>query len=123
MRGWAFGLLGLSRKDFYEMTQGEFWEAMRAYREEKTADRRHLGELARGLGVRIINLFVKKPIRDIEGFWPMPWDEKSTAEGIAADLNAMPHAKREELAKQFKEKTDKYFKDIGDGIGHNNSEP
>lgn len=120
MRGWAFGLLRLSRQDFYDMTQGEFWEAMAAYRNEKTSDRRHTGELARGLGARIVNHLIKKPYKKVEVFWEMPWDKGNTAEDIAAELQSMSSDKRRELARQYKEQTDKYF---NDGIGNNSSEP
>ena len=104
------------------MSPGEFWEALRAYRDEKAADRRHLGELARGLGVRIVNLFVKKPVRKVEAFWPMPWDG-NTADDIAADLNTMSREEREALAREYIKKTDQFFNTIGDGIGNDSSEP
>lgn len=91
------------------MTQGEFWEAMAAYRREKTSDRRHTGELARGLGIRIVNLFNEKKFRKVEAFWSMPWDNTDTAEDIAADLNSMSPEERQALARKYKEQTDKYF--------------
>lgn len=93
------------------MTQGEFWEAMAAYRREKTSDRRHTGELARGLGVRIANIFIEKKFRKVEAFWSMPWDKTDTAEDIAADLNTMSREERMELARKYKEQTDKFFND------------
>lgn len=101
------------------MTQAEFWEAMKAYRDEKTADRRHLGELTRGLAARVVNLFVKKPVKKVEDFWPMPWDEKNTADDIAAGLKAMSREERLELARKYKEQTDQYFKN--DGIRNDGS--
>lgn len=61
------------------MTVGEFWEAWKAYQDEKLADRRHLGELARGMTARILNPFVKGSIKDVRKFWPMPWDEEEKA--------------------------------------------
>lgn len=101
------------------MTQAEFWEAMKAYRDEKTADRKHLGELTRGLAARVVNLFVKKPVKKVEDFWPMPWDEKNTADDIAAGLKAMSREERLELARRYKEQTDQYFKN--DGIRNDGS--
>lgn len=98
------------------MTQAEFWEAMKAYRDEKTADRRHLGELTRGLAARVVNLFIKKPIKNVEDFWPMPWDERNTADDIAADLKKMSREEREALARQFIENTDKLINKADDGI-------
>ena len=67
----------MSRRDFYEMRPGEFWEALRAYNDEKGADRRHAGELARGAALRLWNLLVAKSsrIKDASKFWPMPWDD------------------------------------------------
>jgi len=105
VRGWGLGLLRLSRRDFYEMRLGEFWEAMQAYWEEQTADRRHLGELARGLGVRIANLFVKKPMRKASKFWEMPWD----GDGLEAAraMEALPIEERARMAKEFLQRIDK----------------
>ena len=103
------------------MTQAEFWEAMKAYRDEKTADRRHLGELTRGLAARVANLLIKHPIKRIEDYWPMPWDEKDTAEDIAAGLKQMSREERKTLALRYKEQTDQYFKN--DGIRNDSSQP
>ncbi len=77
MRGLAFGVLGMTRKEFYEMRPGEFLEALAAHNEEVTADRRHLGELVRGATLRLFNIQVaqKSRMRDPAKFWPMPWDE------------------------------------------------
>ena len=62
------------------MRPGEFWEALRAYNEEKGADRRHVGELVRGATLRLWNLQVKESsrIRDASKFWQMPWDDVCT---------------------------------------------
>lgn len=62
------------------MRPGEFFEAMQAYRKEKDADRRHQGELIRGMTLRIFNVLVDKKSRysDPAAFWTMPWDEPST---------------------------------------------
>ena len=67
----------MSRRDFYEMRPGEFWEALRAYNDEKEADRRHVGELARGATLRLWNLQVAKSsrIKVASKFWQMPWDD------------------------------------------------
>lgn len=102
IRGWAFGLLHLSRQDFYDMTQGEFWEALAAFREEAETNRKHVGELVRGLALRVVNLFVKKPYKSVEDFWPMPWDSRNDkAEDIAAELNQMSQEGRDALARKF----------------------
>lgn len=87
------------------MTQGEFWEALAAFRDEAETNRRHIGELTRGLCIRIINLFIKKPYKSVEDFWPMPWDEPiDTAEDIAAELNSMSRDERQDRAREFLQK-------------------
>lgn len=58
------------------MRPGEFFEALQTYRKEKDADRRHQGELVRGMTLRIFNTLVDANSRysDPAQFWPMPWD-------------------------------------------------
>lgn len=82
MRGLAFGVLGMSRKEFYEMRPGEFLEALEAHNEEVAADRRHMGELIRGATLRLFNTQVaqKSRMRDPAKFWRMPWDETRQSE-------------------------------------------
>ena len=64
------------------MRPGEFWEALRAYNEEKGADRRHIGELVRGAALRLWNVQVaeKCRMRTVGKFWPMPWDDDTGSE-------------------------------------------
>lgn len=64
------------------MRPGEFWEAMDAHAKEKEADRRHAGELARGVALRLFNIQVapKSRISDPAKFWPMPWDNVAVDE-------------------------------------------
>ena len=85
------------------MTQAEFWEAMHAFREESEANRRHLGELARGLAVRIINLFVKKgaQYKDASKLWAMPWDRQESLSDTVRELDALTDAERNEKALDF----------------------
>lgn len=85
------------------MTAGEFWECWKAYQDEKLADRRHMGELARGMAARILNPFCKGAIKDVERFWPMPWD------GVADDaetrrIASLPQEKRQLMAREFLER-------------------
>lgn len=82
-RGWAFGLLGIRRDDFYAMPVGEFWEAMRAYGVKQEANARHIGELVRGAALRLFNVQLRRKdqIRRPEEFWRMPWD---SAEAVKA---------------------------------------
>ena len=104
MRGLAFGLLGLSRRDFYEMLPGEFWEAVRAYKEHVNADRQHLGELVRGATLRLFNLQVEKKYRqkDPAKFWPMPWDDADDREDKEIRrLARLGKAEREKEVEKF----------------------
>lgn len=109
VRGWAFGLLKLSRKDFYEMRVGEFFEALLAFREEKEADRRHLGELVRGATLRLINIQLrpKDRMKDPAKFWEMPWDETDDENQEEIErLNSLTDEERTAEAKKFLELID-----------------
>lgn len=105
----AFGLLGISRREFYEMRPGEFWEALRAYNEQVSADRRHLGELVRGATIRLWNLQVapKSRLTDVRKFWPMPWDEEQ--DGEAKEIKRLESLDEEQAQKEI----DKFLKRIG----------
>ena len=60
------------------MRPGEFWEAMMAWQADKEADRRHVAEVIRAVGIRLFNIQLKPKdqIRDIRKFLPLPWDEQ-----------------------------------------------
>lgn len=90
------------------MTAGEFWEAWKAYRDEKDSDRRHIGELARGIAARILNPFCKGAIKEIDRFWPMPWDDRVADDAETRRINALPLEERQLEARKFLE-----------SIGHN----
>ena len=49
---------------FGAMRIGTYWEAWWAYTEEKNADRRHVGELARGIAIRLFNIQLDKITED-----------------------------------------------------------
>ena len=83
------------------MTAGEFWEAWKAYRDEKMADRRHMGELARGMAARILNPFCKGAIKDVQRFWPMPWDEGKAYDAETRRINSLPEEEKQILAREF----------------------
>ena len=91
------------------MRPGEFWEALRAYNEQVSADRRHLGELVRGVGLRLWNLQVapKSRITDVRKFWPMPWDEDQ--DGELKEIKRLENLGEEETQKEI----DKFLKKIG----------
>ena len=71
------------------MRPGEFWEAMIAWQADKEADRRHVAEVIRGVGVRLFNIQLKPKdqIRDIRKFLPLPWDDKDHETGEIDRLN------------------------------------
>ena len=96
----------MSRRDFYEMRPGEFWEALRAYNEEKSADRRHVGELARGAALRLWNLQVaeKSRIRNASKFWPMPWDDQKSEEDEIKRLASLSEEEAKVEAEKFLKK-------------------
>lgn len=75
---------------------------MDAHNKEKEADRRHSGELARGVALRLFNLQVDKKSRisDPAQFWPMPWDEPTTDKELER-LESMTDEQRTEEAKRF----------------------
>lgn len=95
----------MSREDFYSMRIGEFYEAMDAFRKEAEGDRIHMGNLVRGLCIRIVNLFVarKDRINDERKFWPMPWDEpdKDDAAEVAKTLSGLSNEERQEKINEF----------------------
>lgn len=112
MRGLAFGVLGMSRKEFYEMRPGEFLEALAAHNEEVAADRRHIGELIRGATLRLFNIQVtqKSRMRDPAKFWPMPWDE-SKAQSESDEIRRLENL--DEAATQ--KEVDKFFSRLKNG--------
>lgn len=114
MRGWAFGVLGLSRKEFYEMRPGEFWEALSAHNEEVLAGRRHIGELVRGATLRLFNTQVaKKSVeRNLAKFWPMPWDDQN-AVGEQAEIRRLENL--DEAGRQ--EEVNKFLSRLNNGAG------
>ena len=88
------------------MRPGEFWEALAAYNEAKSADRIHIGELVRGATLRLFNLQVDKRYRktDPRKYWPLPWDERqagSEQEEILRLARLTPEQTQNEVQKFF----------------------
>lgn len=108
MRGWAFGLLRLSRESFYTMRPGEFWEAMSAFREDEEQGRMHIGELVRGAALRLFNLQLRRQdrITDPRKFWRMPWDEdpEEKEQEEVRRLDSLSDAERAEEVQKFMSK-------------------
>ena len=90
------------------MRMGEFFEAMDAFRKEAESGRIHVGNLVRGLCIRVFNLFVAKKdrISDERKFWPMPWDEpeENEAVDVAKRLSGMSSEERQEKINDFLKK-------------------
>lgn len=89
------------------MRPGEFWEALRAYNDKVSADRKHLGELVRGATLRLWNLQVARTSRmtDPKRFWPMPWDEGGTD---ADEVRRLASLSEEDATKE----AEKFFKRV-----------
>lgn len=62
---------------------------MNVWQADKEADRRHVAEVIRGVGVRLFNIQLKPKdqIRDIRKFLPLPWDDKDNETGEIDRLN------------------------------------
>lgn len=90
------------------MRQAEFWEAMDAYQKELEASRRHIGELMRGLCVRLVGVQVsrsdQRKLNDLRKFWPMPWDKPDCEAEIVRKLEALPDDERAKEANRLLEK-------------------
>lgn len=112
IKGWAFGLLGMSRSDFYLCRPVEFFEAWKAFNECRDAERRHLGELVRGATLRLFNTQIRKgkQISDPAKFWPMPWDETERNRA----LNEIKNLTAEQRSKKINE----FLKNIGEDNGN-----
>lgn len=86
------------------MRPGVFWEAIVAWQADKEADRRHVAEVIRGVGVRLFNIQLKPKdqIKDIRKFLPLPWDE-SDEDPEVERLAHLTKAERDEEARAFME--------------------
>jgi len=99
VRGWAIARLGLTLEAFGLLRQGVFWEAMVAWNEDRAADRRHVAEVARAVGLRLFNIQLAqgKAVRPHE-FLPFPWDaEEVPDDGGLAEMT--PEEKKASLDK------------------------
>ena len=96
--------------EFDRMRLAHLLEAMTVYQEEKMADRRHLGELARGAALRLFNvqLKVKDRIKDPADFWPMPWDEERKETDIVKAVRSWTQEERDRKAREFLERIGEY---------------
>ena len=105
VRGWAISRLHLSPAEFGLMRPGVFWEAIVAWQADKEADRRHVAEVIRGVGVRLYNIQLKPKyqITDVRKFLPLPWDEGDEDPEVER-LAHLTKAERDEEALAFMEK-------------------
>ena len=75
IRGWAIARLGLTVEAFGLLRQGEYWEAMMVWIEDRNAERHHTAEVIRGAGLQIFNLLLPKGSSvKAHDFLPFPWD-------------------------------------------------
>ena len=84
------------------MRPGVFWEAIVAWQADKEADRRHVAEVIRGVGVRLFNIQLKPKdqIKDVRQFLPLPWDE-SDEDPEVERLADLSKEERDEEARAF----------------------
>ena len=106
VRGMAVGLLRMSLEEFYGMRPAELFEALWAYRQERDADRRHIGELVRGATARLININLErcKQITDLVSLWPRAWDEPEDDDEEESRLRGLSEEERAEEIKKFMER-------------------
>lgn len=87
VRGWAIARLGLDRESFGLLRQGEYWEAMAVWIEDRNAERRHEAEVVRGVGLRLFNIqLAKGKSLTPHEFMPFPWDEESYDPGALENM-------------------------------------
>ena len=86
------------------MRQGEYWEAMTVWIEDRNAERRHEAEVIRGVGLRLFNIQLAKgkSLKPHE-FMPFPWDEDSYDPGALENMTEEEKkASLDELMKHVK---------------------
>ena len=90
------------------MRPGEYWDALLAWQADKEADRRHIAEVIRGVGVRLFNiqLKAKDQIKDVRKFLPFPWDEPDENEIAMEQLRSMTREEKSAAAREFLESID-----------------
>ena len=88
------------------MRPGVFWEAIVAWQADKEADRRHVAEVIRGVGVRLFNIQLKPKdqIRDVRKFLPFPWDDEEPSNEEADRLAALSKEDQAAEARAFLER-------------------
>lgn len=106
VRGWAISRLGLSQEEFYLMRPGVYWEAIKAWQCDKQADRRHVAEVIRGVGIRLFNIQLKPEdqIHDPWKFMRFPWDEEENVDPEVKRLASLSDEERDKEAQAFMER-------------------
>jgi len=90
--------LGLTPDAFGLLRQGEYWEAMIAWSEDRNADRRQTAEVIRAVGLRLFNIqLAKGKGLSLHDFLPFPWDQEEDDGGLS------------EMTKEEREKNEKAF--------------
>ena len=74
-----------------------------AWQADKEADRRHIAEVVRAVGVRLYNvqLRVEDQLKDVRDFLLLPWDEEDTAPGEVRRLENLPMEDKAKDAQDF----------------------
>lgn len=103
VRGWALSRLGLGPESFGLLRQGEYWEAMLVWIEDRNAERRHEAEVIRGGCLRLFNLLADGNNLKPNEFMPFPWDEESHDPGALENMTEEEKkASLDELMKHVK---------------------
>ena len=93
-------LLGLTVEAFGLLRQGEYWEAMTAWIEDRNAERHHIAEVIRGTGLQIFNLLLPKgSIVKAHDFLPFSWDPEEDDGGLSQMSDAEKKESIDELMK------------------------
>ena len=77
-----------------------------AWQADKEADRRHVAEVIRGVGVRLFNIQLKPKdqVKDIRKFFPLPWDDEEPNNEEAERLASLSKEEQAAEAKAFLER-------------------
>ena len=77
-----------------------------AWQADKEADRRHVAEMIRGVGVRLFNIQLKPKdqVKDIRKFFPLPWDDEEPNNEEAERLASLSKEEQAAEAKAFLER-------------------
>lgn len=92
--------MGMREDDFLKMTPRAFYNKTTGYKNRLDREYRQAVENARAISFYSISPHLKKSVKTIYDFWPLPWD-------IAAPDNKLSKLAKKEKSKTVWEKFDK----------------